>query len=304
MLPGTRIDSPVEVALVQRDEVVSLLAALGAAVDVPINQPDQLFYTSQFGQSSMNLLQWTSTVVENLSKATPTQPQLAITQDLPTSPADDTWTQYRAFLTAVLPTKENIDLVASRGHYTPGNVVAPRLNDEHVPATRDYYARAESILRSYSTVPYQAPQSSEAPTDSPLSIQANLPPAHQLPFEQSHPAPLEARPYSSRPPSSVQIFGDPFQLQGYIAPQTSGYIRHVRNSFSEPPVPAHLKVLYDELYDACWTGDNAAIQELCLPKHLSDGKEPIQISVQTTSKGSFTSVNGMLQLTAYLRLSS
>jgi len=267
MLPGARIDLPVEVALVQRDEVVSLLAALGAAVDVPVNQPYQFFYQSQFNQPSMNLLQWTSMVVENLSKATPAQPQPTETQDLPTSPADDTWTQYRAFLTAVLPTKENMDLVASQGRYTPQNVITPRPNDEHVPATRDYYARAGSILRSYGAVPYQAPQDSEAPT--------------------------------------VQTFGNPtFQLHGYIAPQTSGYIRHVRDSYSATPVPAHLKVLYDELYGACWTGDNASIQELCLPKHLSDGKEPIQISVQTTFKDSFTSVNGMLQSTVYLRPST
>lgn len=266
MLPGARIDLPVEVALVQRDEVVSLLAALGATVDVPINRPSQLLYMSQYNQPSMNLLQWTSAVVENLSKATPAQPQLTESHDLPTSPADDTWTQYRAFLTVVLPTKENMDLVASHGRYTLGTLFAPRVNDEHVLATRDYYTRIESILRFYSTMPYQAPQSSEAPT-----VQT----------------------------SSGLIF----QLQGHIAPQTSGYIRHVRYS-STTPVPAHLKVLYDELYEACWTGDNALIQELCLPKHLSDGKEPIQISVQTTFKDSFTSMNGMLQLTAYLGLSS
>ena len=211
----------------------------------------------------MNLLQWTSVVVENLSKATPAQSQLTKTQDLPTSPADDTWTQHRAFLTAVLPTKENMGLEASHGRYTPVNVVAPRLNNEHVPATRDYYARAESILRSYSTVPYEALQSSEAPTSSDRT----------------------------------------FQLQGHIAPQTSGYIRHVRNSYSTIPVPAHLKVLYDELYEACWTGDNATIQELCLPKHISDGKEPIQISVQTTFKDFVTWMNGILRLT-YLKSSS
>ena len=210
---------------------------------------------SQSNQPSMNLLQWTSAVVTNISKAPPVQPQLTETPVLPTSPADDTWTQYRAFLAAALPTKENMGLVASHGWYTSGNVVAPCLNNDHVLATRDYYARAESILRSYSTVPYQALQSSEV--------------------------------------STVPAFGDlPLQSQGLIVPQTSSYIRHV--SYSTTPVPAHLKVLYDELYQACWTGDNASIQELCLPKHLLDGKEPIQISVQTTFKDSFTSMNGML----------
>ena len=255
MLHGVRVHLPVEVALVQRDEVVSLLAALGAAVDIPIDQSYQSLFMSQSNQPSMNLLEWTSAVVKNLSKAPPVQPQLTETQVLPTSPADDTWTQYREFLTAVLPTKENMGLVPSHGWYTSGNVVAPCLNNDHVPATRDYYARAESILRSYSMVPYQALQSSEV--------------------------------------STVPAFGDlTIQLQGPILPQASSYIRHV--SYSTIPVPAHLKVLYDELYQACWTGDNASIQELCLPKCLTDGKEPIQISVQTTFKDSFTSMSGML----------
>jgi hypothetical protein len=223
-----------------------------------INRSHQLLYPSQSNQPSMNLLQWTSAVVESLSKAaTPAQSQLTKTQGIPTSPADDRWTQYRAFLTAVLPTKKVMDRVILYGHHR--RVVAP-----HVPATRDYYARAESIMRSYSTVPYQALQSNEAPTSSDRT----------------------------------------FQLQDYMAPQTSGYIRHVIYSYSETPVPTHLKVLYDELYEACWTGDNTTIQELCLPEHISDGKEPIQISVQTTFNYSVTSTNGLLRLTTYLRSSS
>ena len=256
MAPGARIYLPVEVALIKRDEVVSLLAALGTAVDIPINQHYQSMYASQSHQPIVNLLQWTSAIVENLSKVTPIKPQPTETQDIPSSPANDTWTQYRAFLNAVLPTKKSMSHVASHEYCVPLKAVAPRLDNEHVPATRDYYARAESILRSYSTVPYQALPSSEA--------------------------------------STVQTSGDrTFQLQGHIVPQTSGYIRHV-NSYSTAHVPAHLKVLYDELYEACWAGDNASIQELCLPKHLSDGKEPIQISVQATSKDPFTSTNGML----------
>ena len=46
-------------------------------------------------------------------------------------------------------------------------------------------------------IPWNAPQS-----NSPPSIQANLPPAHQPPFEQPHPSSLQSRPYSSHPPTS------------------------------------------------------------------------------------------------------
>jgi hypothetical protein len=60
-------------------------------------------------------------------------------------------------------------------------------------------------------------------------------------------------------------------------------------------IPAHLKVLYDELYEACWTGDNGTIQELCLPKHLAEDKEPIQISVLTSTAHNYNGqLTGML----------
>lgn len=129
------------------------------------------------------------------------------------------------------------------------NVVS--LEDKHALETRNYYARADSILRSYSTVSPQVQQSSEAPT-----VQTSV-------------------------------------LQ-HGTTQGRGYARHTK--LSTVLIPAHLKVLYDELYEACWTGDNATIQELCLPKHLAEDKEPIQISVQaSTAIGSFGYIFGVLQ---------
>jgi hypothetical protein len=69
--------------------------------------------------------------------------------------------------------------------------------------------------------------------------------------------------------------------------QTSGYMRY--GKYIATDVPVHLKVFYDELYEACWKGDNATIRELCLPKQVAEGKEPIQIAVvQTTSRKSAT----------------
>lgn len=48
--------------------------------------------------------------------------------------------------------------------------------------------------------------------------------------------------------------------------------------------------LYDELYQACWDGDNEKIQELCLPKDPSKAKEPpIQIVAETTEGGDLRS---------------
>jgi hypothetical protein len=235
----SRIHLPVAVALIQRDEVVSLLAALGATIDVPI---------SPTGQSSMNLLQWVSAVVANLSKAisAPSQ-QEESSQELPTSAAN-TWAQYRAYLNAVLPTREDVG-----PQVIPSTWNAQTLppNEEYIRwATRDYYARAESVMRSYSTVPFQTDEIPIAPT------------------------------------------AQTFPVQQQVISQGSRYICHGKNMTT--PVPAHLKVLYDELYEACWMGDSASVQELCLPKHLTEGKEPIQISAHAALSGSLIGYEGML----------
>jgi hypothetical protein len=205
---------PVEVALIQHDEVVSLLAALGATVDVSVNLPN------------MTLLQWISAMLKKLRT-------LSVSTTTQEPPMGYTWAQYNAYLTAVLPTKEEEGSVKLQKTLS---TVVPHLDEKHALAITDYYSRVEPILRAYSAMP-QASQSDETPT--------------------------------------LQTSG-----QQHSAPKGTGYHRHTK--YATVPIPAHLKVFYDELYEACWTGDNAVIQELCLPKHLKETKEPIQISVVTT----------------------
>jgi hypothetical protein len=74
--------------------------------------------------------------------------------------------------------------------------------------------------------------------------------------------------------------------------QESGYIHHEK--YTTTLIPLHLQVFYDELYEACWKGDNASIQELCLPKQVAEGKEPIQIVVQTRLCDRFASSGALL----------
>jgi hypothetical protein len=220
---------PVGVALVRQDEVVSLLAALGATVDVSISPPHR---------PNMTLLEWISAMLKKLRT-----PSVSGTTQEP--PIRDTWAQYNAYSATVLPTKEEEGSVKPQ---KMRSTVAPQLDEEHALAMTDYYARAESTLRAYSAMP-QASQSSETPT--------------------------------------AQTGG-----QQHSYPQGTGYVRHTK--YSTVPIPAHLKMFYDELYEACWTGDNVVIQELCLPKHLKENKEPIQISVVTTARFVQNSLIGML----------
>ena len=231
---GGRVHLPVEAALSLHDEVVSLLAALGATVDEPINPS----YSP-----NITLLEWISAMLKKLRT-----PSVSGTTQEP--PIGDTWAQYHAYLAAVLPAKEEEGSVKPQ---KMRSTVIPQLDEEHVLAITDYYARMESILSACSAMP-QASQSGETPTARTIG--------HQ-----------------------------------HGSPQGTGYVRHTK--CARVSIPAHLKMFYDELYEACWTGDNAVIQELCLPKHFKENKEPLQISVVTVvSAGSvhhpFAHLTGML----------
>ena len=67
--------------------------------------------------------------------------------------------------------------------------------------------------------------------------------------------------------------------------QRTQYKLMTRNSWNRETCFLHLLDSYDELFEACWTGDNAKIQELCLPpakKNAKSNTTPLQISVKSS----------------------
>ena len=75
------IHHPIETALAQYDEVISLLAALGAEVDIPIKGTNVIHL-----QQPLSLLQCTSEAISSLASKTAPEP---IPDNLPASPAGD-----------------------------------------------------------------------------------------------------------------------------------------------------------------------------------------------------------------------
>jgi hypothetical protein len=68
----------------------------------------------------------------------------------------------------------------------------------------------------------------------------------------------------------------------------------MRGGWGTDPVMLHLLDSYDELFEACWTGDNAKIQQLCLPstkKGTNSAATPLQISVKCS--GAEVSTGGL-----------
>jgi hypothetical protein len=62
---------------------------------------------------------------------------------------------------------------------------------------------------------------------------------------------------------------------------------YITTEYSRQSVPQHMVSEYDELYEACYAGDDAKIQKLCLPAEGAgdkDKKRPLNISVLIDDK--------------------
>ncbi|KAI0263726.1 hypothetical protein BC834DRAFT_290264 [Gloeopeniophorella convolvens] len=277
---NARAHQPIETALANRDQVVTLLAALGAPVDLHTKTS----YNRQNQRVSM--LQWTIEAIKQLEPsalATVKQPEAK--KDIPTSPTGDSWLEFRTFLSAVLPhraedsergTPARLQLLPA-----PSAVSQEESNEENYRIVKEFYETVESALRTHGAKLSEppAPLAPGAAVGGRLSMMSNR---RQMAssgigmglqsqpmfvgFGAAHQDPASSGLWPQSTPATLQV---------------SGYVRYVKHSTN--PVPIHLKTLYDELYEACWIGDNARIQELCLPKHIEEGQEPIQIIVQTSS---------------------
>ncbi|EAU82414.1 ankyrin repeat protein [Coprinopsis cinerea okayama7 len=90
---------------------------------------------------------------------------------------------------------------------------------------------------------------------------------------------IECLPWSVPGAPGVAVFGET------LTTNVVKY-RYISNSWRASAVPSHLNDAYDELYEACFTGDNAKIEELCVPPKDGnvDPKKPLlNINVQFKS---------------------
>ena len=223
------IHLPIETALAQYDEVISLLATLGAEVEIPIKGTKAIHL-----RQPLSLLQCISEAMSSLASKTAPEP---IPGNFPDSPAGDSWSQYRAYLSTVLPhcKFEEIGYASSLLLSPLSTDTLPTPDEGHDSAEKHYLAFAESVLRAHGAT---------LPDGTSTSATAGM--------------------GTWTPITSME----------------SGYMGE-----TNVPVLLHMKVFYDELFEACWNGDNASIRELCLPKQVAEGKEPIPIAVRTTSSG-------------------
>ncbi|KAJ7476865.1 ankyrin repeat protein [Mycena galericulata] len=107
-----------------------------------------------------------------------------------------------------------------------------------------------------------------------------------------------AKPWSAVYPDSVTTASDPIINQfGKIVPTRLGRSRtnalgegpkyyRMTDTYGQEQVPEFLNVRYDELFEACFTGANEKIEELCLPAgNPKNDVTPLQITVSLADVG-------------------
>ena len=224
--------SPVETALASLDDVVHLLVALGAEINIATRVARNR-YTAE--ENRLSFFDWVrrsiervdSQIVEARKEESPEE------EFIPTAGWQGYWARQRRAITAVRAKREPAD---------------PAKKEQLI----DQLCRCKEYLKDVE----QLMVSRRAKTWKEIS-QAPIP---------------EIKTTTS--PSAVTT-PTPERLQYYL----------FTTAFSSNRAPKTTDALYDELYEACSSGDNDRIRRFCLPPPGSKSKiQPLQISVRAATE--------------------
>jgi hypothetical protein len=224
--------SPVETAIAHRNDVIALLVALGANVNVGLKHGVTNDY---YRQGYLSVMDWVRLAIpwlsDRISKAGDTN------VPKPSSKADaNCWNDYhQALLEGIKAIREK------QSRLTAVEDTEKTLHG--LLDIRDYLCDVEDLLLLQHAQTWDDiyPDRKSDSTAGQLLLQ--------------------------RSTSTSRI----------VYPTQYSYPTHRHHPTS---APQHLITTYDELYEACFTGDNEKIKQLCLPPEGST-IEPLQISVQT-----------------------
>jgi hypothetical protein len=218
---------PVEVAIACHDDVLELLVALGADVNLPTKQAKLHRQSPSYHRS---LLDWVRFAIQSTSNDISRKQSVKAKSE---GPAVSAWKGYHA------------DLVRANEIVKEKQSASTKNKDQvllELTETKDHFVDVERLLVS----------------------------RHAKTWDEIYPDEKSTAIQSSTP-STVAAFEE-----------KSRYVR-LTQGYGRDFVPQHIWPLYDELYEACFTGNNEKVRQLCLP---TDGtktqKHPLQISVQMT----------------------
>ncbi|KAJ6544013.1 hypothetical protein B0H19DRAFT_1212418 [Mycena capillaripes] len=232
---------PVETALAFQDDTAPLLISLGAEVDFHVRdhaQSSSWAYPVFAGKSSkLKLIEWLHLAIVSLSQdiplSRPDSPLAEVTTQTGPPPAD--WPTYLSNL-----------LLSMKPDYNYRWTQPPRWTDE---SWNQYYEsekkRVEKLKNYLVTVTQLIPGHKKTPQNQPL------PSTTPVAFDSRASSPIPATPDAPR--QKYHRLTAPYGGFGYGYPPSSDHS------------PNYLDHLYDDLFEACFTGSNEKIQQMFIP---------------------------------------
>lgn len=239
------VAQPIETALVQCDDVLRLLLALGADTTVPI-----LGHYNNLKANPISPLDYTRIVPRKLPDGKKAKPVVFDPLPLDDVPA------WKAKVHKLINDYEDAEYRKSMDAKP-----APRGNtrSSHDNEAKKFYEEAEQLLLAHG-----AKSGAELyPND--MSEELRL-------------AEAEKKFYIS----SMFSYWSPGPSYNIFMQKPYGFFRAEHNE-SDKGVHSDMAKRYEELFEACWNGDNAKIQRLCLPSQKSS-VVPLQIAAWYGSK--------------------
>ncbi|KAJ7165671.1 ankyrin repeat protein [Mycena crocata] len=266
---------PLETALSRHDDIVRLLVDLGAEVNIGVKRALSLNSRTDDRRTLLDWVQyaltWLAEQISEMDKKINPPAEIADTESL------SGWKGYLAKYFA------DIQIKAAEAKKTAPNLTTPRWEETRrskLIDVREYYADMEKFLlergaKSWSSVYPDIVSTASDPKMNQFGTSS---------FESG-------------------LLGSLLGRRGRA--NADGDVKYWRktNSYNQEQVPEFLNPLYDELYEACFTGSNERIQELCLPAGTPKNNATLlQISVATGDPdGNRYSRTGITPLFAAIR---
>ncbi|KAJ7499894.1 ankyrin repeat protein, partial [Mycena latifolia] len=218
---------PVETALGRHDDIVRLLADLGAEINVGVKRA---LATNSRSDDRRTLVDWVQFALSTLaSQISELDDSINPPQVTPDSEALPGW---KGFL-ATHHAKAKANIAKFKKNQQPGGTYEEQRRARLIDV-REYYTDMEKLLLERGAKPWSAVYPENVSTASDPKI--------------------------TQFGTTTPLFG----RRGNKSTAQSNYYR-MANGFNQESVPSFQDALYDELYEACFTGANEKIQELCLP---------------------------------------
>ncbi|KDQ19308.1 hypothetical protein BOTBODRAFT_170420 [Botryobasidium botryosum FD-172 SS1] len=236
---------PLEISIASQNDFYALLTDLGVGVDDP---PQYAFERTWLGEEvKLSLLDYARRAIPELTKIIEkrSKPLQAVS-----SQAGATWAEEFKRLDDLHALEKAQEQASS-----PEDAGRERAK---ATAAREYFVKLLSFLEQRGAKTWKEIFAEKAsnPSDAPSGGRRML-------GVNSRPKPASEEDEEVKPPSFVKLS---------------------RNMWQTNPVPQHTIPRYQKLFEACWTGDNALVQELCLPAKQKKGSDkPLQIAVKMTS---------------------